>query len=124
MAREDYLELLTRFPEAALSIIRDLSLRMRTLRQRVELLGEAGVQARIAQLLLTLGRKAGQTENGSIVVPFQMTRSEIADMIGARNETVIRIMSRWNKEGLVTKGEDGFRVENIEALTELLAETD
>ena len=39
MSRDHYLELLRTFPEAALSIIRDLSLRMRTLRQRVELMG-------------------------------------------------------------------------------------
>ena len=122
LPRDDYLEMLRVYPEAALSIIRDLSLRMRTLRQRVELLGEAGVQARIAQLLITLASEVGLENDGKVRVPFNLTRSEIADMIGARNETVIRIMSRWNKDGLVTKDEKGFCIGNLDSLSDLLSE--
>jgi len=122
LEREHYLELLQRFPEAGLAIIRDLSLRMRSLRERVELMGESGVQARIAHLLLAFGQRIGREEGNGFFIPVSLTRGEIAAMVCARNETVIRIMSRWNKLGLVQREGEGFRISDQSTLSSLMQE--
>jgi CRP-like cAMP-binding protein len=119
LSRKDYLYLLTHFPEVAQSIIRDLSLRMHALRRRLEVLGEGSVQARIAQLLQIHAAQFGrQTEHG-MLIPIRLTRHEVASLVCARIETVIRIMSRWQKESLVLSVPEGFLVPDTDALQAL-----
>ena len=121
LARNDYLQLLERYPEVARSIIRDLTLRMRALRVRVETLSESGVSSRIAQLLLSFGRELGKIEGEGMLVPVRLNRAEIAGMVGARVETVIRIMSGWQKERIVSTHSEGFLIEDPSVLEKLIA---
>ncbi len=117
----EYLALLENHPEIARSIIRDLSLRLRAMRVRVETLSESGMQSRIALLLQSFARELGSEQEGGLLVPVKLSRAEIAGMVGARIETVIRIMSRWQKEGLVSSHEKGFLIENLAVLEGLAA---
>lgn len=121
LGREDYLQLLKRHPDVALAIIRDLSMRVRQLRTRVEVLGEGGVRSRIAQLLLTFARDLGQETQEGTLVRMPLNRSEVAGMVGARTETVIRIMSQWNKDGAVRTVKDGFLVADMNQLHQAIA---
>lgn len=116
LTRAEYLELLEGHPAAARSVIRDLTLRLHAMRRRVEVLGEGGVQSRIAQMLLIYARNVGREVDGGTLVPVQLSRNEVASLVCARMETVIRIMSRWQKEGLVRTANDGFLVPNPDAL--------
>jgi CRP/FNR family transcriptional regulator len=52
-------------------------------------------------------------------VPVHLSRQEIADLVGTTIETAIRVMSRWQKEGLVETERDGFLIRKIEALREI-----
>lgn len=122
LPRKSYLLLLKNHPEVALSFIRDLTLRLRAMRVRVETLSESRVQSRIALLLQSFARELGEQEQGGLLVPVKLNRSEIAAMVGARMETVIRIMSRWQKEKTVTTHKQGFLVEDPDALKEMIAQ--
>ena len=121
LSRKDYLLLLERFPEVARSIIRDLTLRMHALRRRVEVLGEMGVEARIANLLQLYARQLGRDTERGLLIPIRLSRQEVASLVGARIETVIRIMSRWQKERRVLSQAEGFLVPDAETLAELTA---
>jgi CRP-like cAMP-binding protein len=78
------------------------------------------VQSRIALLLQSFGRELGREEAGGLLVPLKLNRAEIAGMVGARMETVIRIMSRWQKAGIVSSHKQGFLVKNPPALEEMI----
>jgi len=68
------------------------------------------VEYRIARLFLTLADRVGRAEGKGTFLPVSLHRQEIADLVGTTQETAIRIMSRWNKEGLVVTEEAGFRI--------------
>jgi CRP-like cAMP-binding protein len=121
LTRKEYLHLLEHFPEVARSIIRDLSLRMHALRRRVEVLGEGGVQSRIAQLLQVYGRQLGRDTPAGLLIPVHLSRNEMASLVCARIETVIRIMSRWQKENVVLSVPEGFLVPSQAALHALVS---
>ncbi len=121
LPRREYLLLLEQFPEVTRSIIRDLNLRVRSLRNRMEVLGEAGVQSRIAQLLLTYARQMGRESAQGTLVPVQLSRNEVAGMVGARVETVIRIMSRWHKDNIVHSAPEGFLIPDLKLLQDLMS---
>lgn len=74
-------------------------------------------------MLQSLCAAAGGGGDGRLTVPIALTRQHLADMVGARVETVIRIMSRWQKEGLVGSDEHGLWVRD-RATLEALVRTD
>jgi CRP-like cAMP-binding protein len=118
MRREDYLYYLKAFDGAALALLRDLMMRMRTMQRRMEDLGGGGVEYRLGRVLQTFCAAASKGE-GALYVPVPLTRQDFADMVGARVETVIRIMSRWQKDGLIGHDERGLWVRDRATLDAL-----
>lgn len=73
-------------------------------------LGEAGklitnlaqktVRERLAEVLLIIHKTFGEDEEGNLDV--SLTREEIANMVGTATESVIRLLSEFKDDGLVT----------------------
>jgi CRP-like cAMP-binding protein len=57
------------------------------------------VKQRLAATLLQLEKEFGKNEDGSLHI--QLSREEIAGMIGTATESCIRLLSDLNKEGLI-----------------------
>ncbi|CCG53114.1 Probable transcriptional regulatory protein, Crp/Fnr family [Flavobacterium indicum GPTSA100-9 = DSM 17447] len=57
------------------------------------------VKQRLAHTLLHLEKDFGTNEDGSLKI--QLSREEIAGMIGTATESCIRLLSEFNKEGLI-----------------------
>ncbi len=123
MKKSDYFDLGNRFPEILLATIRDLTQRVRAMTQRLHEIGSGSVDARLAQLFLSLQRSGRITPVG-VEIPFVITRQELADMIGVRIETVIRTMSRWQKEQIVLTEKSGFLVPRPNNLEDILKQAD
>lgn len=119
LARPDYFYFLDNFPDAPRAIIRDLTLRMRTLSRRVQDLGGGGVDFRLARVLLTLASRTGEERDGVLHLPVAFTRQDLANLVGARLETVIRVLSRWKDEGLVTTSSKELVLHQPERLREI-----
>ncbi|HYV85799.1 MAG TPA: Crp/Fnr family transcriptional regulator [Patescibacteria group bacterium] len=71
---------------------------------------------RVARLFLALSDRFGTTDGTGISLPMALTRQEIADMVGMTQETVIRIMSRWGKSGILETVGNGFILRDRAAL--------
>lgn len=61
------------------------------------------LEQRIAEELLDLGRHLGRRVNGgdAMEIIIDLPRSRMARMVGAATESVIRIMSQWEKKGWI-----------------------
>lgn len=111
----DFFALTDRHPEILRQLLKLMMDRQVHLGQRVsEMTGP--VETRVAQALLDLAVSAGKVEGQRAAIPLALTRQEIADLAGTTVETAIRIMSRWNKEGLVLTEGDGFVIPSLEHL--------
>ncbi len=77
------------------------------------------VEYRAARLFSTLAERVGQARADGVFVPIHLSRQEIADLAGTTIETAIRVMSRWQKDGLVETVKDGFLIRQIAALRAL-----
>jgi CRP-like cAMP-binding protein len=110
-----FFELLEKRPEMTRRILAGLTMRLMNLnRHMADMLGS--VEYRAARLFLTLAAKMGQKRDGAIFIPVALSRQDIADLLGTTIETAIRVMSRWQKEGVVETEKNGFRVARPEAL--------
>lgn len=122
LSRSDYYDLMTRYPEAPLATIRDLTLRMRALRRRMEDLGGGGVEYRVARVLLTLAARCGEPDGNGVRIALPLTRHELAGMVGARVETVIRILGRWARGGWIRLTPAGITIDDHESLEAVASE--
>lgn len=58
------------------------------------------------------------TEKISKFPHLRITRQDLADAVGATNESVIRVLSEWNKLGLVTSEHQEIQIHHPEKLRE------
>ena len=102
IARNDYLDLLQRYPALALAVINELGRRLRVANDLVQSLAVDRVERRIARALLRLAMYNGSTTNDGLMIQMRLTRQDLADMTGTTVETAIRVMSRFRKQGWIT----------------------
>ena len=74
--------------------------------------------SRLAGLILRLMRREGQATERGILLDLQLTRQEMASMIGTSRETVARILSRFQKEGIILLNKQQIIVLDEEKLRE------
>jgi CRP/FNR family transcriptional regulator len=78
-------------------------------------------ERRIASLLLKLSEKAGVEEADYKKIDFLLTRQEISEMVGTTVETCIRIMSKFQKQGMV-KSSGGKILIKVDSLQKFLGD--
>jgi CRP/FNR family transcriptional regulator len=114
--RRDYFELLDRNPDFARAVIRELTRLVIALTRKLEDLRGQRVETRIAQLFLTLADRMGRETREGIEIPLQLTRQEVADLVGTSVESAIRVLSRWGREGVLITGQGRFVIPSRERL--------
>lgn len=92
------------------------------LHSKIDVLTAGAVPRRVAAFMLDLAERFGDEGlDGKTYVPLALSRAHVATYVGARVETVIRVFSQWQKDGLVATTKDGFVIESLDALRGLLA---
>jgi CRP/FNR family transcriptional regulator, nitrogen oxide reductase regulator len=111
----EFFALLEKRPEMMRHLLAGLTYRLIMVNKRLaDMTGSA--EHRAARLFLTLAERAGVKNEGGVHIPLALSRQEIADLIGTTLETAIRLMSRWQKDGLVLTEKSGFTVPDAAAL--------
>ena len=102
IGRRDFLNFLTRHPEAYQVVIEELS---RSVTRACDQLRTVGLAAtapeKLARLLLDWSDSGQPTECGGRRFRFSMTHEEIGEFIGASRETVTRTLSNFKHRQLV-----------------------
>jgi CRP-like cAMP-binding protein len=59
------------------------------------------LESRIANQLLTLSKEIGKKTDEGLKIIVKLTRKQISEMIGCAQESVIRVMSDWEKKNWI-----------------------
>ncbi|MDJ0786659.1 MAG: Crp/Fnr family transcriptional regulator [Myxococcota bacterium] len=102
LSRADFLGLLRKSPELSLSVIQELSRRLRSVNEQASALTFRRVKDRTRDLLIRLAKE--EHENGTHRITAPLTHQQIADMVGTARETVTRVVKEL-------KGEEWLRQE-------------
>jgi CRP/FNR family transcriptional regulator, nitrogen oxide reductase regulator len=117
----DFFAVLEKRPQITRKLLAGLTLRLIMLNRRLaDLTGS--IEYRMARLFGTLGERTGLERPDGVFVPLHLSRQDIADLAGTTIETAIRIMSRWQKEGLVETEKNGFLLRDLAALKQIAPE--
>lgn len=93
--------LAARFPRIALNAMRIMAGQIREFQSRVRELSTQRVERRIARTILRLARQSGRKTEQGVLVDLPLSRQDIAEMTGTTLYTVSRVLSDWEKRGLV-----------------------
>jgi CRP/FNR family transcriptional regulator len=99
--KDQFLAFLSANPSVALGIIRHLSRELARSEDRSLALTSLDVKRRLAALLLELADRHGATVPEGRVIDVPLTRENLAEMIGATPESVIRTLSAFRKLGVL-----------------------
>ena len=75
--------------------------RLQELHETVTSLATKAVESRVAACLLRMASQTGRKVEGGIEIAFPVTRANIAEMTGTTLHTVSRLLSAWEKDGIV-----------------------
>ena len=117
----EFFALLEKRPAMMRHLLAGLTYRLMMVNKRLaDMTGSA--EYRAARLFLTLADRTGMPKTGGVFIPLTLSRQEIADLIGTTLETAIRLMSRWQKDGVVLTEKTGFHVPSVEGLRSVTEE--
>jgi CRP/FNR family transcriptional regulator len=85
------------------------------------LLGSMRAEERLATFLLNLSRRFLRRGYSSTEFHLRMTRDEIGSYLGLKLETVSRLFSAFQKDGLIDVQQKHVRIREIEGLEQVLA---
>ena len=115
--RKAFMELIRKTPDLALNMLAVLSRRLRRFARLIEDLSLKEVPARLAAYLLYLH----EAKKGSENLELDISKGQLASLLGTIPETLSRIIGRMNKSGLIESEGPRIRVLDLQGL-ETLAE--
>ena len=78
-----------------------LGRRMQEVNDHLAELATKAVEQRVASAVLRMVNQTGRKVEGGIEIAFPVTRANIAEMTGTTLHTVSRLLSAWEKDGIV-----------------------
>ena len=90
------------------------------LRSKIDIVSAGSVPRRLAALMLDLIERFGVAGDDTAHIPLTLTREQLGQLVNARTETVIRILSKWQKAGWFASSPEGFRIERLEILRRIV----
>ena len=102
VVRKSFLsEVMMRRPELAMKLLSSFSERLRQSDEVIESLLDREVSARLATLLSNLGDRFGEPDGSGTVLNVRLTHQDLANMIFSTREAVSKVMSEFQREGLI-----------------------
>ncbi len=101
--RKEFIELVHKSPSIAINMLGILSMRLRRFATQIENLSLKEVPARLSGYLLYLIEEQGSSER----VRLEISKGQLASLLGTIPETLSRIFAKMSEEGLISvKGRD------------------
>ncbi|PIU82812.1 MAG: hypothetical protein COS68_07350 [Elusimicrobia bacterium CG06_land_8_20_14_3_00_38_11] len=95
--RNDFLELLSEYPQTCLVIISMLASRLREADKEISALTFQNSLGRTAMILCDLAEKHGVKKNKDILIDIELTHQDLAEMAGTAREVITKIISTFKK---------------------------
>lgn len=97
-------QLMERHPKLALNVLAALRTRLAEAQERVGELATARAEQRVALALLRFAAAAREAESGRSPVELPISREDVAQMAGTTLYTASRLMSGWERRGVLRLG--------------------
>ena len=114
--RRDLMPVLEKHPDLALSVMRELSRKLRNTTAQYEELMFLSVAGRLARRLDAIAKSQAGAETGAVDLRLEVAQEEIGQMIGATREHVNKVLHSWQDRGLLEIRGRQIRIFDIEEI--------
>jgi CRP/FNR family transcriptional regulator, nitrogen oxide reductase regulator len=94
-------EFVARYEGFATETYRIVGERVGEFHARISELATRAVEQRVASALIRMVSQSGRTVEGGVEIAFPVTRADISEMTGTTLHTVSRLLSAWEKRGVL-----------------------
>jgi CRP/FNR family transcriptional regulator/CRP/FNR family cyclic AMP-dependent transcriptional regulator len=101
LRRVDFLQLVSRTPKIAITLLAELASRLRKTDRKIEGLALLDVTSRISETLLQLASENGVDTQDGVILEHRPTHQQLANMSGTTRETVSRVLKRLETQGYI-----------------------
>jgi CRP/FNR family transcriptional regulator, nitrogen oxide reductase regulator len=116
--RESFHSLCKRFPNIRFNVGTALVKQLEDMEDRFRELSTERVAYRLSRQVFRLAEKIGIHSNGSTEI--NLTREELAQLIGTTLFTVSRLLSEWDRQGFVITRREGFTIVDMKSLERII----
>jgi CRP-like cAMP-binding protein len=117
--RNDFLDLLRTHPEVTISLLQELTKRLRAADMKIKSLSLKDAEGKVATVLLQLANDLGRIKQGAVEIDKLPYQHDLANMAGTSRETISRTLHSFAKKGLVEFDGTKLRILNYEHFKEL-----
>ncbi|OGO77522.1 MAG: cAMP-binding protein [Clostridiales bacterium GWB2_37_7] len=107
-------KLIVETPEISLALIKYLNKRLIEAQNKVRNLALYDTFGRTAQALVKLAEDYGKKTTAGIELDLNISRQELANIVGTTRETVIRVLAAFKKEMSIELNKSNIIIKNIE----------
>lgn len=115
-SESDWQGLLERHPRIAINMIGIIGRRLAELQERVRELATQRAERRIAHSFLRLLRQAGRSVATGTEIDFPLRRKDIADISGTTLHTVSRVLTAWQRKGLLVSNAQRLTILSVDEI--------
>jgi CRP-like cAMP-binding protein len=119
--RNDFINLITEYPEVAISLLQELTKRLRSADAKIKALSLKDAEGKVATVLLQLADDTGKIKHGKVEIEKLPLQQDLANMAGTSRETISRTIHSFAKKGLVELDGSKLRIIDYEKFKELFS---
>ena len=118
--RQELMEFVLRTPQMAHNAMRIMAERLQEIQERFRQVTTERVERRLVYTLFRLAAQAGKKVAEGVLIDLTLTRQDLAEMSGTTLYTVSRLLSGWEKQGLVIASRERVIICNPHGLARIL----
>ncbi|MBI5729817.1 MAG: Crp/Fnr family transcriptional regulator [Ignavibacteriales bacterium] len=99
--RNDFLNLIREFPEISISLLQELTKRLRSADAKIKALSLKDAEGKVATVILQLADDVGKIKHGKVEIEKLPLQQDLANMAGTSRETISRTLHTFAKKGLI-----------------------
>lgn len=99
--RKDFLDLLAQHPNISVSLLQELTKRIRIADMKIKSLSLKDAEGKVASVILQLADDMGKIRQGAVEIERLPLQQDLANMAGTSRETISRVMNTFKKKGFI-----------------------
>lgn len=116
VSKETIKSLITKEPQLSFNIIGRISKEMGAAENKLASMARKSVRERFAETLLLLKENFSVIEDNKIKLDIRLTREELASMVGAASENIIRLMTEYKESGYIEQNGKVIYILDLESI--------
>ena len=118
--RRELMEFILQVPQMAMNAMGIMAESLQEIQERFRQVTTERVEQRLAHTLMRLAAQSGVKVEQGILIDLPLTRQDLAEMSGTTLYTVSRMLSQWERDGLVIAGREQVTLRNLQGLARIV----